>query len=157
MVKFDVTNRLLRIAPHLGVALLIMLVNAGLITQTRKEELRREQTRRHLAGDTSTRVYEIAPDAPSRARQCLFYQTVSGFLGANDDTLEARTRFVELPPMNERFAAGGGRLRSRSPSRVAFAVLCVQVVSESLARRKRVASPFVASLAVATPHTHPLN
>ena len=97
MVKFEVTNRLLRIAPHLGVALMVMLVDAGLITQTRKEELRREQTRRHLAGDTATRVYEIAPDAPSRSRQCLFYQTVSGFLGADDDTLEARLRSAEWP------------------------------------------------------------
>ena len=96
MVKFEVTN-LLRIAPHLGVALMVMLVDAGLITQTRKEELRREQTRRHLAGVTATRVYEIAPDAPSRARQCLFYPTVSRFLGADDDTLEARSRSAEWP------------------------------------------------------------
>ena len=74
-----------------------MVVDAGLITQPRKEELRREQPRRNLAGDTSTRVYEIAPDAPSCARQCLFYQTVSGFLGADDDTLEARSRSAEWP------------------------------------------------------------
>ena len=97
MVKFEVTNRLLRIAPHLGVTLLVMLVDASLITQTRKKELRREQTRRHLKSDTSTRVYEIAPDARSRARQCFFYQTVSGFLGADDDTLEARSRSAERP------------------------------------------------------------
>ena len=97
MVKVEVTNRLQRIAPHLGVALLVMLVDAGLITQTRKEKMRRDQTRRNLAGDTSTRMYEIALDAPSLARQCLFYQTVSGFLGAVDDTLETLSRSAEWP------------------------------------------------------------
>ena len=68
-MKFAVTNRLLRIATHLDVALMVMLVAS---LRRPHQELRREQTRRHLAGDTSTRVYEIAPDAASRAKQCFF-------------------------------------------------------------------------------------
>ena len=35
--KLEATNRLLRIAPHLGLALLVMLVKNGLITETRQE------------------------------------------------------------------------------------------------------------------------
>ena len=46
LAKYEATNRLLRIAPHLSVAFLVMLADAGLITETRKEEMRREQTTR---------------------------------------------------------------------------------------------------------------
>ena len=63
--KLDASNRLLRIAPHLGLALLVMPVGDGLITETRQEALRREQTARHLANDTTPRFYEIAPRATS--------------------------------------------------------------------------------------------
>ena len=97
MAKYEVANRLLHIAPHFGVALLVMLADAWLITEARKEVMRREQMQRHLAGDTSTHVYEIEPNASSRPKQCIYYQTVSGFLGADDDTLEARFRFAECP------------------------------------------------------------
>ena len=97
MTKLEVTNRLLHIAPHHGVALLLMLVELGLITETRKEDLRREQTRRHFASDTSTRVYEIAPDAPTGEKQHRFYTTINAYLGADDDTLWARARSAEWP------------------------------------------------------------
>ena len=87
----------MRIAPHLGLALLVMLVGDGLITETREEALRREQTARHLANDTTTRVYEIAPNAPTRDKQHRFYNTVNAFLAADDDTLRARSRTAEWP------------------------------------------------------------
>ena len=88
---------MLRIAPHLGLALLVMLVESGLITETRQEALRREQTGRHLANDTTTNVYEIAPEAPTREKQHRFYKTVNTFLAADDDTLRARSRAAESP------------------------------------------------------------
>ena len=95
--KLEATNRLLRIAPHLGLALLVMLVENGLIAETRQEALRREQTGRHLANDTTTHVYEIARNAPTRAKQHRFYKTVNAFLAADDDTLRARSRAAEWP------------------------------------------------------------
>ena len=64
--KLEASNRLLRIASHLGLALLVMLVENGLITETRQEALRREQTGRHLANDMTTRAYKIAPNALTR-------------------------------------------------------------------------------------------
>ena len=95
--KLEATNRLVRIAPHLGLALLVMIVENGLITETRQEALRREQTARHLANDTTTLVYEIAPIAPTRDKQHRFYKTVNAFLAADDDTLRARSRAAEWP------------------------------------------------------------
>ena len=50
--KLNVTNSVMRIAPHLGLALLIMLVNSGLITEARSKMMRQEHTRRHLASKT---------------------------------------------------------------------------------------------------------
>ena len=95
--KLAATNRLLRIAPHLGLALLVMLVETGLITETRQEALRRKQKGHHLANDTTTPVYEIAPNAPTRDKQHRFYTTVNPFLAADDDTLRARSRAAEWP------------------------------------------------------------
>ena len=95
--KHVATNRLLRIAPHIGVALLVKLVENDLIAETRQEALRREQTGRHLANDRTTRVYEIAPNAPTRDKQHRFYKTVNAFLVADDDTLRARSRAAEWP------------------------------------------------------------
>ena len=88
---------MLRIAPHLGLALLVMLVENGLISEGRQEALRREQTGRHLANDTSTHVYKIAPNAPARDKQHHFYKTVNAFLAADDDTLRAPSRAAEWP------------------------------------------------------------
>ena len=111
--KLDATNRLLRIAPHLGLALLVMLVENGLVTETRQEALRREQTARHLANDSTAHVYEIAPIAPTRDKQHRFYKTVNAFLAADDDTLRA----APVPPngqtSSERRLAGGRRRRRR--------------------------------------------
>ena len=59
--------------------------------------MRREQTARHLANDTSTHVYEIAPIAPTRDKQRRFYKTVNAFLAADDDTMRARSRAAEWP------------------------------------------------------------
>ena len=70
--KLEASTRLLRIAPHLGHALLVMLVESLLITETRQAALHREQTGRHLANDTTTHVYEILPDAPMRDKQHRF-------------------------------------------------------------------------------------
>ena len=95
--KLEASNRLLRIAPHLGLALLVMLVENGLITETRHEALRNEQTGRHIANDTTTRVYEIVPNAPTRDKQHRFYKTVNIFLAADDDMLRARSRAAEWP------------------------------------------------------------
>ena len=95
--KLEVTNRLLRIAPDLGLALLVMLVENGLIAETRQEALRREQTGCHLANDTTTCVYEIAPNVPTCDRQHRFYKTVNAFLAADEDTLRARSRAAEWP------------------------------------------------------------
>ena len=96
-MKLDATNRLLRIAPHLGLALLVMLVENGLIAETRQEALRREQRGRHLANDTTTRVYDIAPNALTRDKQHRFYKTVNAFLAADDETLRALSRAAEWP------------------------------------------------------------
>ena len=93
----DATKRLLRIAPHFGLALFVMLVENGLISEARQEALRGEQTGRHLADDTSTHVYEIAPNAPARDKQHRFYKTVNAFVVAADDTLRARSRSAEWP------------------------------------------------------------
>ena len=68
VTKLEVTNRLLRIAHHHGLKLLHMRVMRKLITETRKEDLRREQTRRHLASDTSTRGYKVVLDASTREK-----------------------------------------------------------------------------------------
>ena len=87
----------MRIAPHLGLALLVMLVENGLITETRQEALRREQTARHLANDTTTHVYEIAPNAPTRDKQHRFYKTVNAYFAVDVDTLRARSRTAEWP------------------------------------------------------------
>ena len=95
--KLEATNRLLRIAAHIGLALLVMLVENGLITQTRQEALRREQTGRHLANDTTTHVYEIAPNALTREKQHRFYKTVNAFLASDNDKLCARCRAAEWP------------------------------------------------------------
>ena len=95
--KLEATNRLLRIAPHLGLALLVMLVENGLIAETRQEALRGKQTGRHLANDTTTHVYEIAPNAPTRDKQHRYYKIVNAFLAADDDTLRARSRAAEWP------------------------------------------------------------
>ena len=40
--KLEATNRLMRIAPHMGLALLMMLVDSGLITEARSEEMLQE-------------------------------------------------------------------------------------------------------------------
>ena len=95
--KLDASNRLLRIAPHLGLALLVMLVGDGLIAEARQEALRRKKTARHLANDTMTRVYEIAPNAPTSDKQHRFYKTVNAFHAADDDTLRACFRAAEWP------------------------------------------------------------
>ena len=95
--KLDASNRMLRIAAHLGLALLVMLVEGGLISETRQEALRREQTGRHLANDTTTHVYEIEPDAQTREKQHRFDKSVNAFLAADVDTLRARSRAAEWP------------------------------------------------------------
>ena len=74
-----------------------MLVENGLITETRQAALRREQTARHLANDTTAHVYEIAPIAPTSDKQVRFYKTVNAVLTADDDTLRARSRAAEWP------------------------------------------------------------
>ena len=95
--KLEASNRVVRIAPNFGLALLVMLVENGLISETRQEALRREQTGRHLANDTTTHVYEIARNAPTRDKQHRFYKTVNAFLATDDDTLRARSRSAEWP------------------------------------------------------------
>ena len=74
-----------------------MLVENGLFAETRQEALRRQQTGRHFANNTTTRVYEITPYAPTRDKQHPFYKTVNAFLAADDDTLRARSRPAEWP------------------------------------------------------------
>ena len=54
--------------------------------------MRREQTARYLANDTTTRVYKIALIAPTCDKQHRFYKTVNAFLAADDDTLRDRFR-----------------------------------------------------------------
>ena len=111
-----------------------MLVESVLITETRQETLRREQTGHHLANDTTTHVKMIEPDAPTREKQHRFYKTVKAFLAADDDTLRNRSRAAEwldfeLSP-----------LRLWSPSLLQSRTrACVAV--ESRARRGRVISP----------------
>ena len=93
--KLEIANRLMRIAPHLGLALLMMLVDSGLITEARSEEMRQEHTRRHLASEMSMRVYDIGVNAPNRDLQRVFYKTVNAFLASDDDTLRAHSRAAE--------------------------------------------------------------
>ena len=90
--KLKAANRLMRMAPHLGLALLMMLVDSGLITEAHTKEMRQEHTRRHLASETSMRVYDIAVNAPNRDLQRVFYRTVNAFLASDDDTLLAHSR-----------------------------------------------------------------
>lgn len=97
LTKFEVTNRLLRIAPHRYLALLLMLIKRGFITEIRKDDLRRDQMRRHLASDTSPVVYEFAPDAGICEKQRRVYADVNAFINADDDTLWARARAAEWP------------------------------------------------------------
>ena len=42
--KHEVVYRLLRVVPHHGLALLVMLTERGFISEACKDELRREQT-----------------------------------------------------------------------------------------------------------------
>ena len=93
--KLEASNRLLRIATHFCLTLLVMLVENGLITEIRQEASRRELTGIHLANDTTSQVYEIAPNAPTRDKLHRFYKTVNAFLAADDDTLRARSRAAE--------------------------------------------------------------
>ena len=72
-----------------------MLVESCLIIETRQEAFCREQTGRHFANDTTTHVYKIAPDAPTREKQHRSYKMVNAFFAANDDTLLARSRAAE--------------------------------------------------------------
>ena len=151
--KLEATNRLLRIAPHLGLALLVMLVENGLIAETRQEALRREQTGRYLAYDTTTHVYEIAPNAPTRDKQHRLYKTVNAFLAADDDTARS------LPCCRmARLRVSASSLVVSVAVAVAVAVACARggrVVSSSRTRhlatspsRRHAASPSQPS------HTH---
>ena len=71
-----------------------------------------------------------------------------------------RWRRAHVPPsglpMSERFAAGDGRRRTRSHSRVAVAVVCVRFarVVRALQTRRLASSPLAASLVIANAHTH---
>ena len=96
-VKHEIVNRLLRIAPHHGLAFHVSLAEKGLISEALKDDLRREQTHRHLANDTSMRVYELAPDAGSHEKQRRLNATVKAFLGADDEALWVRARSAEWP------------------------------------------------------------
>ena len=93
--KLEAANRLMRMAPHLGLALLMMMVDSGLITEARSDKMRQEHTRRHLASETSMRVYDIAINAPNHDLQRVFYRTVNAFLASDDDTLLAHSRAAE--------------------------------------------------------------
>ena len=82
----------MRMAPHLGLSLLMMLVDSGLITEARSEEMHQEHTRRHLASKTLIIVYDIAVNALNSDLQRVFYRTVNAFLASDDDMLVAHSR-----------------------------------------------------------------
>ena len=90
--KLAVINRLMRIVPHHGLALLSLFVEKGLIAEERRKGFRREQTRRHLAGDTSVRVFELVCETGSNERRRLFFNAIGMFLRFEDDTLWAHAR-----------------------------------------------------------------
>ena len=84
----------------MGLALLVMLVNAGLIPADKQEDWRREHSRRDLTSETSVRVYELVVDAPSKEKKRTFYKTVNAFLSTDDNTLRARARSPEWPAID---------------------------------------------------------
>lgn len=96
IAKREVVNQLLRIVQHHGLALFMLLVEKRLIAKVRKEELRREQARRHLSGDTSVRVFELVPDAGTQDKLRVCYATIGVFLSMDDNMLWARTRAAEF-------------------------------------------------------------
>ena len=98
--KLEAVNRLIHIVPFMGLALCVMLVNAGLIPADKQEEWRREHTRRHLSSETSVRVYELIVDAPSKEKKRMFYKQVNAFLSTDDNTLRARARSAEWPAID---------------------------------------------------------
>ena len=98
--KLEAVNRLIHIVPFMGLALCVMLVNAGLIPADKQEEWRREHTRRHLSSETSVRVYELIVDAPSKEKKRMFYKQVNAFLSIDDNTLRARARSAEWPAID---------------------------------------------------------
>ena len=67
------------------------------ISNARKTDLRRKQTRNHLASDTIMRLFEIAPDAGSHEKHCRYQATVKAFFGADDEALLARAHFSKWP------------------------------------------------------------
>ena len=94
--KRIVMNQLLRIVPHHGLALLILLVEKGLIEEALKKKLRREHARRHLSGDTNVRVFELVPDAGTQEKLRVFYATISVLFSMDDDMLWAQSRAAEF-------------------------------------------------------------
>ena len=94
--RLEVVNRLMRIVPHHGLALLSLLTERGFVTEAARDEFRRTQTRRHLESDTSSHVFELVVHAPNRNAQRAFYSTIV-FLAMDDDTLWTRARTMEFP------------------------------------------------------------
>ena len=87
----------MRIAPHDGLAFVVMLAEKGFISNLRKDNLQSKNTRRHLASDTSMRVYELAPGAGSDVKQRRFHATIKAFFGADYEALLARASSAECP------------------------------------------------------------
>ena len=105
-------------APHLGLALLMMLVDSGLITEARSEAMRQKHTRRNLASETSMPVYNISVNPPNRELQRVFYRTGNAFLACDNDTLLANSRAAELQLEWTLLANGGSRPRARARGRM---------------------------------------
>lgn len=70
--KLVVLSRLMRIVPHHGLAFFTMFHEEGLVDNCTKNEMRREQTRRHLHADTVARVYETNVNAVAASRADAF-------------------------------------------------------------------------------------
>ena len=95
--RLEVVNRLMRIGPHHGLALLSLFTEKGFVTEAASDEFRRTQTRRHLVSDTSSHVFELVVHAPNRNAMRAFYATIVVFLAMDDDTLWTRARTMEFP------------------------------------------------------------
>ena len=61
--KLTVVNRLMRIVPHHGLALLTLLSKRKLIDDHVKDDMHREQSHRHIQSDTDVHIFKLVVEA----------------------------------------------------------------------------------------------
>ena len=97
--KLTVVNRLMRIVPHHGLALLILLSERELIDDHVKDDMRRKQTHLHLQSETDVHIFKLVVEASDNDSCRRFYKAITDFLNLDDETFWNRVRadkFVEF-------------------------------------------------------------